>query len=311
MNTDQPSSTVQAAFDTCERIVRARAKNFWYGLRLTPEPKRSAMYTIYAWMREADDLADEPLRRVDDQLAARRARIEQFRADTDQALDGHIPTDRPLWTALAHIAPRYRLVAKDFHDMLDGQLADLGGGVCCNTWNDLRLVCYRVASTVGLVCIRVWGYRDPRAVDYAIDRGIAFQLTNILRDVREDQLNGRTYLPREDYARFGISPEDLLAWRDPRRAREFMQFHIERAKSFYAASAPLESMITPDCVPTLWALTQIYERILQRIERNPQKLTESSRVRLPTWEKLWVGYQAKRMAGSRSFAALPARAATS
>ena len=123
----------------------------------------------------------------------------------------------PSRALFADVAPRYRLVAKDFHDMLEGQLADLGdrdGSVRCATWDELRTVCYRVASTVGLVCIRVWGYSDPRAIDFAIDRGIAFQLTNILRDVREDFGHRRTYLPQDELERFGVSVESLLAWRD-------------------------------------------------------------------------------------------------
>ncbi len=316
------SESLDAAFDACERIVRERAKNFWYGLRLTPEPKRSAMYAIYAWMREADDIADEPGHSVAD----RRARLERFRGDTDAALEGRVPSDRAVWVALAEVAPRYRLVAKDFHDMLDGQLADLGDGpnpeVCpeecqvrCATWDDLRLVCYRVASTVGLVCIRVWGYRDEAlaesAIRCAIDRGIAFQLTNILRDVREDHANGRTYLPAEEFARFGISPEALLSWRDEDRCLAFMEFQIRRARALYDGSESLESMISPDCVPTLWALTQIYQRLLQRIERNPRRVTGDDRVRLPTWEKLWVGFKAKRMAGGWSTADMPAGAAAS
>lgn len=289
---------LEAAFAACERIVREQAKNFWYGLRLTAEPKRSAMYAIYAWMRQADDIADEPGLPI----ATRREALARFRADTDQALSGRAPSPDPMWAALADIAPRYQLAARDFHDMLEGQLADLDD-VRVETWEELRTQCYRVASTVGLVCIRIWGYRDQRAEALAIDRGIAFQLTNILRDIREDLGNGRVYLPAEELRAAGISIEDLLAWREPGRCRDFMTAQIERARRHYVASEPLDRTITPDCVPTLWALTSIYRRLLERIARDPRKAVLGDRVRLPTWEKAWIAFRAKRSA--RNAAHLP------
>lgn len=298
------------AYAACELVVREQAKNFYYGLRLTPEPKRSAMYAIYAWMREADDIADED----GPSLEERRSRLERFREETDAALDGRVASDRPVWIALADVAPRYRLVAKDFHDMLEGQLADLGdrdGSVRCATWDELRTVCYRVASTVGLVCIRVWGYSDPRAIDFAIDRGIAFQLTNILRDIREDFGHRRTYLPQEELERFGVTVESLLAWRDDQRCRAFMDHQIRRASELYRSSESLEQLISPECEPTLWALTQIYHRLLDRIARDPQRAIVGERVRVPTWEKLWIGFRAKRRVHRRATVAAAAGATSS
>jgi phytoene synthase len=288
------------AFAACERVVRTEARNFYYGLRLTPEPKRSAMYAIYAWMRAADDIADE----VGPSAAERLRRLERFREETDRALAGHAVDDRPIWIALADIAPRYRLVAKDFHDMLDGQLADIGHGdggaddntmrLECARWEDLRLNCYRVASTVGLVCIRIWGYADERAVGHAIDRGIAFQLTNILRDIREDAQRGRVYLPRVELERAGLTVESLLGWRDDARCRAFLDAQIERAFHHYRQSEPLEAMVSPECEPTLWALTRIYRRLLERIASDPRAALVGPRVRVPTWEKLWIAFRAKR-----------------
>ncbi|MBL9121930.1 MAG: phytoene/squalene synthase family protein [Phycisphaerae bacterium] len=303
------------AYAACEAVVRVQAKNFYYGLRLTPEPKRSAMYAVYAWMREADDIADE----AGHSQAERFATLERFRAQTDAALTG-TPTDgRPLWIALADVARRHDLVSQDFHDMLDGQLADLAGTVRCATWEELRLTCYRVASTVGLVCIRVWGYTDPKAVDCAIDRGIAFQLTNILRDIREDFANGRVYLPQDELARHGLTPESLLAWPEGNpamatRCRAFMEFQVRRAEALYQASEPLDRLIDADCRPTLWALTEIYHRLLHRIGRDPRRAIVGERVRVPTWEKLWIGFRAKRrtFAGGRGEGSrLPAGAAAS
>lgn len=301
---------LREAYAACERVVREQAKNFYYGLRLTPEPKRSAMYAIYAWMREADDIADAE----GPSTAERKAQLDRFRAETDAALEGRAASDRPVWIALADVAPRYRLVAKDFHDMLEGQLADLGdahGAVRCATWEDLRLVCYRVASTVGLVCIRVWGYSDARAIDLAIDRGIAFQLTNILRDIREDHEHRRVYLPAEELERAGLPIEALLAWRDPARCDAFLRQQIDRAAALYASSEPLESLISPDCEATLWALTAIYRRLLERISADPRRAIVGGRVRVPTWEKLWIGFRAKRRVHRLAGVAAPAGAASS
>ncbi|MDZ4831858.1 MAG: phytoene/squalene synthase family protein [Phycisphaerae bacterium] len=288
------------AFATCESIVRERARNFWYGLRLTPEPKRSAMYAIYAWMREADDIADAG----NQSATKRRANLDRFREDTDRALLGAANAsdstqNAPMWRALAAIAPEYDLDAKDFHDMLAGQLADLDA-VRLKSWDELRTQCYRVASTVGLVCVRVWGYSDPsvteRAHQLAIDRGIAFQLTNILRDVREDRANGRVYLPEDELRAAGLDIDSLVAWRDDRRCDEFLRKQIARAQEHYRRSADLESLINAECVPTLWALTRIYRRLLDRIAEDPQAVVGAGRVRVATWEKLWIGFRAKRMA---------------
>lgn len=301
------------AFAACEKVVRRRARNFWYGLRLTPEPKRSAMYAIYAWMREADDIADAD--RVP--TAERRARLERFGRDTESALAGESGDGRPLWIALAWVANRHRLDAADFRDMLAGQTADLDP-VAMSTWADLRLQCYRVASTVGLVCIRVWGVAsgpevgsperpsiEAHARSLAIDRGLAFQLTNILRDVREDREAGRVYLPAEEFERFGIDVDRLLAWTEPTRCAEFMAFQIERAREHYRKSEGLERFIAADCVATSWALHAIYRRLLERIARDPRAALVGPRARVPTWEKLWIGFRAKRLVGSAPRAALP------
>ncbi len=304
---------LEEAFAACERVVREHARNFYYGLRLTPEPKRSAMYAIYAWMRAADDLADGEAGVVAPSPAERRRLLERFREETDRALAGQAADDRPIWVALAAIAPRYRLVARDFHDMLDGQLADMADGpdgaqsrLACARWEDLRLNCYRVASTVGLVCIRIWGYSDERAVEHAIDRGIAFQLTNILRDIREDAGRGRVYLPQTELERAGLTIESLLAWRDDARCRSFVDAQIERAFHHYRVSEPLEGMVSPECEPTLWALTRIYRRLLERIAADPRAALLGPRVRVPTWEKLWIAFRARR----RPRRALPMRAET-
>ncbi len=289
-------SDVRAAIASCERVTREQARNFYYGLKLTPEPQRSAMFVVYAWMRAADDLADAGGFTAEDRVR----RIADFRAATDRALAGawsrgNGKTADDMWRGLAWVAEQHSLAAKDFHDMLDGQLADVGTSTY-QTWEDLRAFCYRVASTVGLVCIRIWGYEGEQAPALAIDRGIAFQLTNILRDFREDYDMGRVYLPLDELRRMELTPLDLRNWTKPDLCTEFVAAQCSRAEQFYRRSQPLDGMITPGCAPTLWAMTEIYHGILAHIAAKPQLIARDQRVRLSSLRKAWIAFRAQRMA---------------
>ena len=282
---------IRRAVADCREITRTRAGNFYWGLRLTPEPQRSAMYSIYAWMREADDIADE----LDADPSARATRIAAFRAATDQALAGATPHGASIWKALAVVSREYSLDARDFHSMLDGQIADLQPRRI-HEWDELRTYCTQVASTVGCVCVRIWGYDDPAAIGLAIDRGIAFQLTNIVRDVIEDIGRGRVYLPACDFARVGITPEELSRWSNPRACADLMGQMIGRARDHFERSAPLEAMITPACRPTLRAMTEIYRQLLEQIARDPSRVTRE-RVALSTVRKILIGLRATSIGG--------------
>lgn len=283
------NAALAEAVRTCEEVTRRRARNFHYGLRLTPEDRRWAMYAVYAWMREADDLADG----AGPDRAERERRIARFRADTDAAFAGRPDVTQPCMIALAEAVRRFRLEPQEFHDMLEGQMRDLDAARF-EHWDELRTFCYRVAGTVGLVCIRVWGFADPEAPRLAVDRGIAFQLTNVLRDLREDLDAGRCYLPLREYAAMDLAPEDLRAWRHPDRCREFIRAQVERARQHYERSAPLDRMIDPACLPTLWAMTEIYRGILGRIESDP-RITVAGRARLPALRKAWIAWRASRL----------------
>lgn len=286
---------MQTVIAACERITRLQARNFYYGLKLTPEPQRSAMFVIYAWMRAADDLADAVGYAPDERVR----RIAEFRAATEHALTGRAPDAGPVWRGLAWVARRYELSPRDFHDMLDGQLADVGTPTYAS-WEELRLFCYRVASTVGLVCIRIWGYHDQSAPALAIDRGIAFQLTNIIRDFREDFDMGRVYLPADEFRRLELTPLDLRNWTKPDLCTEFVLAQCARADQLYKRSAALESAITPSCVPTLWAMTEIYHGLLGRIAARPHVVSRDQRVRLSALRKAWIAFRAQRMARERA-----------
>ena len=187
MNMEVTSEGLTEANRWCAQVVRHRARNFWFGLRSLPEPKRSAMYAVYAWMRLVDDVADntDSAVSVDD----RRNELEAFRETTGRVFDGKSFPSEPLWVAFARMVETHQPPRICFDEMIEGQMLDLEFKPYHN-WSMLREYCYRAASTVGLICVHVWGFDDPEAETLAIDRGIAFQMTNILRDIREDADRG-------------------------------------------------------------------------------------------------------------------------
>ncbi|MCH8824162.1 MAG: phytoene/squalene synthase family protein [Planctomycetes bacterium] len=280
---------ISQALRYCGEITKKRARNFYYGLKLAPQPQRSALFTIYAWMRCADDLVDD----ASDDSRQCMEQIETFRANTDTALAGNeVDDDDPMWIALADIAQSFDVQPQMLHAMLDGQIDDLAGRQY-ESFEQLHEYCYRVASSVGLVCISIWGYTDQAAPELAIHRGIAFQLTNILRDYKEDYDVGRIYLPAEDFAAAKLSPQQLRDWSQPDKCRQFIDEQVQRAKSYYDRSKALDQMITPSCRPALWAMTTIYRSLLRKIQRQPAQIIESKRVRLGAWHKGMIAFRAK------------------
>lgn len=277
-------------YDACGRIVKSRARNFWYGLRLTPEPKRSSLYAIYAWMREVDDIADEDGAAVD----ARRLELDAFRARTHRAFEGEVDSD-PWWRAFGHTVRRHTLQRGPFDAMIDGQDADLDWTTCADR-DALERFCWQVASTVGLICVRVWGHDGSPDVDrMAVDRGKAFQLTNIVRDLREDRARGRTYLPADELEAAGLDIDGLLAWRDPIRCRDFIRGQVAHAEAYFRASAGLDAHLDAECRATSWAMTQIYHELLQRIDRDPSRVVRA-RVGLGSIRKMTIAWRARRLA---------------
>jgi len=279
------------AVQYCREVTRARAANFYWGLRLTPEPQRSAMYAIYAWMREADDIVDGASAGSD---VARS--IQTFRAHTRLALRGEVAEPTSLWRALAAVARAYPLDASDFEAMIDGQIADLRPQRLQHEV-ELRHYCEQVASSVGRVCVRVWGYQSPDALALASERGVAFQMVNVIRDVAEDARMGRVYIPQERFDGAGIDVDGLLQWRDPPRCLALLEGMIESARDRFEASAPLESMIEPTCRPTLRGLTGMYRALLERMSTDPERVVRQ-RVSVPTLQKALVILRA-RLAGGR------------
>lgn len=276
----------------CEQLTRTQARNFYYGLKLLPEPKRSDMFALYAYMRLIDDIADEEDGR---DTAQRSADLEAWGVVTRAVLSGdtHFAASagHEIWPAFADMAARNRLPIDLFDDVIAGQLQDLHPAAFEN-FQQLHEYCYRVAGTVGLASIYVWGFDGGETTrQLAIDRGVAFQLTNILRDLREDAARGRIYLPLEDLRAHNVSESDIRSARCTDAFVKLMQQQIDRAESYYARSAPLESHIASDSRPTLVAMTQIYHRLLQKLAQEPQRVLRE-RVSLSIFTKLMIGWRA-------------------
>lgn len=312
MSTLQTTKSPQMLDDAmryCRRVTKQRARNFYYGLCLLPKEKRYALYTIYAWMRRADDLVDDA-----ESGDSAQDRLIEFQMRTADVLNGggeqfrssNGSEEKLLWPALQHVNERYPLDAKRFHEMIDGQLSDLRSRKF-ETMDDLLQYCHLVASTVGLICIDIWGYEDDRAPQLAVDKGVAFQLTNILRDYREDYDAGRVYLPAEMFERHSLAPRDLYFWRKPEACEAMVRELIGCADKYYDRSKNLESMISADCRPTLRVMTGIYRGLLERIDAKPQSIAMGPRIRLSSFEKisivggaLWKQRAANRAAVSAS-----------
>lgn len=261
------------------RVARTRARNFYYGFVLLPRPRRDAVCAIYAFMRCCDDLSDEG------PSPGRRPAIERWRAELTSALAGRYG-EHPVWPAFHDTVRRYSIPPEYFYQMIEGISSDLELRRI-QTFDELYRYCYQVASVVGLTVIRIFGYRSPEALPLAEKCGVAFQLTNVLRDISEDLARDRIYLPAEDLERFGVDPAELKAGRPPTGFLELMRFEAARAHAYYDASRPLIGMVEPASRSSLWALIEIYSRLLGRIERSNFDVL-SRRIALPLAEKCWV-----------------------
>ncbi len=282
------------AYSVCRGITRANAKNFYYAFLVLPKPKRQALCAVYAFMRRCDDIADDPALSLEE----RRFKLETWLAALHRVQQGE-PSDDPILLALTDAQRRYIIPAGLLDELATGTAMDVEGTqseaapatpgltVQYKTFEDLRGYCYRVASVVGLVCIHIFGYRDPAAEPLAEQCGLAFQLTNIIRDVKEDAAMGRVYLPEEDLAKFGLSAADLLSTPDPARVRALLELEADRARQFYQSGDQLIPYISEDSQPALWVLVDIYRKLLEKIAANQYDVF-SGKVSLTVSEKLRV-----------------------
>ena len=272
--------SVEESYRYCRDIARKRAKNFFYSFLLLEKPQRDAMCAIYAFMRLCDDLSDEPA--VADR-AKLREMIALWRLDLERALSGRV-SGHLLWPAFYDTVQRYSIPHRFFHEMIDGITSDLEPREI-QTYDELYRYCYHVASVVGLTIIHIFGFSSNKALILAEKCGVAFQLTNILRDVREDAGLNRIYLPLEDLRRFGVPVEQLRSGSEDEHFRELMRFEADRARAYYKESGPLMDLIDPKSRRSLWALREIYMRLLAKIENNNYDVL-SRRVNVPTYAKI-------------------------
>lgn len=287
---------LRAAYGVCRHIARSAAKNFYYGFLVLPAPKRNALSAVYAFMRQADDISDDPSIPAEQ----RREKLEEWISALRRVVAGK-PTDDPVLFALADSQKSYNIPLELLEKLVYGTAMDLPrqgttakplAGIAVaqlqyDTFDQLHDYCYHVASVVGLICIRIFGYRDPRAEKLAEQTGVAFQLTNIIRDVKEDAEMGRVYLPREDLARFGVEVSSLTNGTAATSFRPVLEFEAERAREFYRAADDLLPLVDEESQPALWTLVEIYRRLLKRIAAHNYDVF-SERVRLSTAEKLAV-----------------------
>ncbi|MEU8305179.1 presqualene diphosphate synthase HpnD [Actinomadura sp. NPDC048955] len=271
------------AYRHCESVVRSQARNFSYGIRLLPPPKRRALSAVYAFARRIDDVGDDHGAPVADRLAAladERARLADLGAHAGD----------PVLVALADAARRHPIPLGAFGELIDGCEADVRGEAY-DTFDDLLWYCRCVAGSVGRLSLGVFGTADPAAAaPHADALGVALQLTNILRDVREDALNGRVYLPAKDLARFGCTLERDGTGRttdDPERLASLIRFQADRAGRWYDDGLNLLPMLDRRSAACAGAMAGIYRHLLRRITADPLTALET-RTSLPAWEKATV-----------------------
>jgi phytoene synthase len=249
---------VLGAYDYCRDLTKREAKNWYYGFISLPAEKRRAIYAAYAFSRECDEDSDG-----DGSIESKRAAIERTRQRLEQAYAGR--SDDPILVALGDAARRYEIPKEYFEYLIAGVEMDLNVSRYPN-FEALRLYCYRVASIVGLICLRIFGYSDPRAPAFAADLGLALQLTNIMRDVKEDAERGRIYIPLDEIERFGYSEGELLASVYNEPFRRLMAFQAARAWEFHARGQGLLPLLDARARACTATMQGIYREILQRIE---------------------------------------------
>ena len=287
--------TVEAAYAACREIAKREAKNFYYSFRVLPKPKMDAMCAVYAFMRQADDISDDESQTIDQRRDRMNVWLTQWRASRA----GSATTD-PVFLALGDAQERFaitdvlleELVRGTSMDLETGTAVELGNGLQgYESFDDLYRYCYLVASVVGLVCIRIFGYTDPAAELMAERNGVAFQLTNILRDIKEDAERKRIYLPQDMLREFDVTNEDILsltAGREmkPNERAMLMALSVQ-AWEYYESGRTLIKLLDPDSRPCMWVMIEIYSGLLARIDQR-QGDVFSKRVSVPTAQKFFA-----------------------
>ncbi len=282
------AAEVAAAYRHCEHVTRTQARNFSYGIRLLPPAKRRALSAVYAFARRIDDIGDGDL-----EAAEKLVLLDEARK---AAADPAVYPDDPALVGLADAARRFPIPLSAFGELIDGCAADVRG-TSYATFDELLHYCRCVAGSIGRLSLGVFGATDPRAAEPLADAlGVALQLTNILRDIREDHAGGRVYLPAEDIERFGgqLAPGSPGPGEDPGPLTGLIRFEAQRARTWYSTGLGLLPMLDRRSAACTAAMAGIYQRLLDRIAAAPDAAI-GGRMSLPGWEKVWVA--ARSLAG--------------
>jgi phytoene synthase len=283
--TKPDGADLDAAYSACASMTRAASTNFYYAFLTLPHDKRRAIYATYAFCRLCDDIVDEPERRAGAAVELQEAK-ESLRSAYDGNPSGHI------WTALADARERFGIDREHFAAVIEGCEMDLTK-TRYETFDELVEYCKRVASAVGLVCIEVCGYDDPRAVGYAVELGIAMQLTNVIRDVAEDAENGRIYLPQEDLEKFGYTEADLMGQVVNDNLRSLIKFEVDRARTYFDRGRRLFPLLDRRSRACPQAMAEVYVSLLDHVvaadyDVISQRVSLSGRAKLAMVAKLWL-----------------------
>lgn len=291
-----PAIEIERAYEECEEITRRAAANFYYGIRLLPRPKRQAMSAVYAFARRVDDIGDGERLEREEQMAAltdERARLAALTEGGWGAVKLEAADGDPVITALAHARWHYDLPLDALGLLIDGVELDVLGAQY-ETFDELLGYCRAVAGSIGRLCLAIFSEdRGNESASLADDLGVAMQLTNILRDIREDQARGRVYLPAEDLRRFGATglEADRLA--------PLIAFEARRTQEWFDRGLRLVELLDARSASCVLAMTGIYRSILERIVRDPTSVLDR-RISLGPWEKTWVA--ARSLVGGKAAA---------
>ena len=269
-----------SSYRAAEAVARQRARNFYYSFVVLPHEKRRAFCAVYAFMRYCDDISDGC-----GTVEQKREGLRRWRNDLDAALAGRY-NGNPIFPAFRDSVRRYSIPPQYFHWIIDGAEMDLTTDHY-ETFEELYRYCFRVASAVGLVCLQIFGFSDPQAKQHAEECGIAFQLTNILRDIKEDAAMGRIYLPGQDLRQFQYDPDQLRKGIRNESFGRLMTFESKRALEYYSRARNLLPMVDETSRPALWAMMEIYGRILAKIVRRQYDVF-GDRIHLSNLEKAMI-----------------------
>lgn len=283
--TDAASPMTMTPNDYCQQKAAASGSSFYYSFRFLPEAQRQAITALYAFCREVDDVVDEC-----HEPEVARHKLAWWRDELMRTFAGN--PQHPVGHALIGPIERYKLPLEYFQEIVDGMEMDLDIAVY-PSFKELALYCYRAAGVVGLLACEIFGYQDRRTLKYARDLGTAFQLTNIIRDVREDASRGRIYLPQDEMARFAVTPQDLQRPQTPDRLRDLLAFEAERAQGYYRSALQHLPEVDRYAQRSGLIMAAIYRATLDEIARDGYRVLEG-RISLPPLRKLWIAWRTAR-----------------